>query len=259
MRFKISIVTINYNNYLGLKKTINSVINQSYDLIEYIVIDGGSIDGSKNLIKEFEGKIHSWISENDGGVYNAQNKGILKSTGDYILFLNSGDFLIDNEVISKAVSLISNEDILYGDLFLEYDGSELVIKNYPSKLSFNYFFQNESLPHPSSFIKRNLFNKVGLYNETYKIVSDWEFWLKSIFLHQVSYKKIPFPISAFNMHGMSSSNKNMEVTMYEKNDVFKKYFSGFIEDYILFHKIKNDFAKNNIIKILKKIRLIKFD
>src|SRR5690606_22317295 len=111
--FKLSIVTINLNNLVGLQKTMQSVFNQTFTDYEYIVIDGGSTDGSKEYIEKHTNKLVYWVSEKDGGVYEAMNKGIIKATGEYCNFLNSGDYFWNNSVLEK--SLVHNEvDIFYG-------------------------------------------------------------------------------------------------------------------------------------------------
>ena len=121
---KLSIITINYNNAIGLKKTIESLIEQSYQEYEYIVIDGGSDDGSKEVIWESLRYVSSWCSEKDTGVYNAMNKGIMRATGEYLLFLNSGDYLYDSTVLEDVTSTLSGEDIIYGDLLYVENGVE---------------------------------------------------------------------------------------------------------------------------------------
>src|SRR5208283_551554 len=181
MSFKLSIITVNLNNVSGLRKTIESVVNQKYTDYEYIIIDGFSTDGSVEVIKEFTDKITYWISETDKGIYNAMNKGIKRATGDYCLFLNSGDFFANSRILEKCFEHQFSEDIVYGNMILEESGILMTWK-IPPKLTFNDFYIS-SIAHPCSFIKRSLFEKTGNYNEKYKIVSDWEFFLKAIFIH----------------------------------------------------------------------------
>lgn len=119
IEMKISIITINYNNVEGLVKTIESVKSQADSNYEWIVIDGGSVDGSRKVILENQASFSYWCSEKDTGVYNAMNKGIVKSTGEYLFFLNSGDYLFDSEVLADMVTLLaSGEDVIYGDMLL---------------------------------------------------------------------------------------------------------------------------------------------
>ena len=110
---KLSIVTINLNNVAGLHETIISVLNQSSADLEYIIIDGGSTDGSAELIKEYSDRIYYWVSEPDSGIYNAMNKGIRKASGEYLLFLNSGDALASDNIVEEVFRADHNEEILY--------------------------------------------------------------------------------------------------------------------------------------------------
>jgi glycosyltransferase involved in cell wall biosynthesis len=267
----LSIITINLNNREGLRKTIESVIAQTFKKIQYIIIDGGSTDGSVDVIKEYADNINYWVSETDNGYANAHNKGIKQSTGDYLLFLNSGDYLSETTVLSDAFKYSFDEEIIYGDLYFETAGADFVLKEYPSKLTFDFFFShNESLPHPSSFIKKSLFLKVGLYGEKLKIVNDWEFWMKAIFLHQATYKRIPVAISVFNTEGMSSQFQNQKLLKSERDEVFEKYFSGFVDDYRKFYAEIADINSrfnaeraainsNIFIKILRKLQLLRYE
>lgn len=161
---KLSVITINYNNAEGLAKTMDSVFRQRFSDFEYIVIDGGSTDGSKDLIVNNQDKIAYWCSEKDSGIYNAMNKGIREASGEYLLFLNSGDFLHDFAVLEDIHPFLSGEDIVYGDLlFVHGDGKEDLFV-YPDVLSFEYFLER-SLGHPAAFIKRALFGGVPLYGD----------------------------------------------------------------------------------------------
>jgi glycosyltransferase involved in cell wall biosynthesis len=226
---RLSIISINLNNACGLLKTIKSVINQTFDDFEYILLDGGSVDKSIQIIQEYADRISFWISEQDKGIYNAMNKGILKATGDYLLFLNSGDVLIDDNVLKSVFDLRLNEDILYGDLVIS-DGVKSNVHTFPDELSYQYFISN-TIGHPSSFIKRDLFRKIGFYNEDLKFVSDWDFFLKSIIIYKVSYKHIRIPISIFLLDGCSSLNSNSEKIRNEREYVLVNLFPRFNVDY----------------------------
>ena len=119
MKPNLSIITINRNNAAGLRKTIESVVSQTYTDFDYIIIDGASTDESVDVIKEYADRITYWVSEPDTGIYNAMNKGILKANGEYCLFLNSGDWLYDNDVLNDVFSISPTEDIVYGnDVFI---------------------------------------------------------------------------------------------------------------------------------------------
>lgn len=222
---KLSIITINYNNAIGLNKTIESLIEQSYQEYEYIVIDGGSNDGSKEVILENKNHISTWCSEKDTGVYNAMNKGILRATGEYLLFLNSGDYLHDSKVLEEVISTLTGEDIIYGDLLYVDNGVKKEVCVYPAILDLYYFLEH-SLGHPSSFLKRSLFQD-SLYSENLKIVSDWEFFFKKIVLEEVSYKHINRTITAFGMGGISSQ---IDACNEERELVLHKFFPNMLCD-----------------------------
>ena len=137
---KISIITINYNDKIGLSKTINSVLNQSWQKFEFIVIDGGSNDGGLEVIEQNKDKIDYWVSEPDKGVYNAMNKGIKVAKGEYLIFMNSGDTFYDDNVLEKIENQLTAEfDIYYGDYYRVYSNSTKK-RTFPEKLSFSFFF-----------------------------------------------------------------------------------------------------------------------
>lgn len=199
---ELSIITINLNNVDGLKVTMQSVFHQSFCDIEYIVIDGGSKDGSAELIKKNADRIDYWISEPDAGIYNAMNKGILQATGKYVLFLNSGDYLANNDVLSFMSKELTGEDLVYGNL---YEGTKLdgTLTVFPDVLTVRYMMQYY-LGHPSTFIKRCLFED-GLYSEDLKIAADWEFFFRHIVIKGCSYKHVDKTVSIYNLDGLSAT------------------------------------------------------
>ena len=203
----ISIITINFNNVAGLKKTMTSVLEQTFSNIEYIVIDGGSTDGSTEYIEANQDSLAYWVSEPDKGIYNAMNKGIEKATGDYILFLNSGDWLVDYQIIEKISNEVEGAEILYGNLIKVFSENQTIIDKGPNgkEITFNTFYKG-TLNHPATLIRKDLFDKFGCYDETLKIVSDWKFFLISIGLNNTKVKYVNRAISCFNMSGLSTSN-----------------------------------------------------
>ena len=130
---KLSIITINYNNFEGLNRTLKSVINQNLKNFEYIVIDGGSTDGSKELIEKYADKISYWVSEPDRGIYHAMNKGIVKASGEYLLFMNSGDLFYNNFILNEVIDDISKYDLIYFDILIR-DGNKEYPKVSPKNL-----------------------------------------------------------------------------------------------------------------------------
>jgi glycosyltransferase involved in cell wall biosynthesis len=213
----------------GLDKTIQSVISQSYEDIEYIVIDGGSLDGSKDIIRAQEDHIAYWVSERDSGIYNAMNKGIRAATGDYLLFINSGDFLVNKTVISEVVEQGLTHDLICGNLIFEKEtGSEEWIP--ANEVTFKTFLYS-TIPHPTTLIKRNMFDVVGMYNEDHKIVSDWEFFILATCKYNCTYQHTDVFITAYSDGGVSSNPQNFAAINKERQAVLNKNFSYFIKDY----------------------------
>lgn len=227
---KLSIITINLNNASGLQKTMESLFGQTFMDFEYIVIDGDSTDGSKALIQNNLHKLSYWVSEKDKGIYNAMNKGIVKATGEYILFMNSGDYLYSSNTLKDVFEHSNNEDIIYGDAMVDRGDVQNEVKFFPANLTFKYFM-NRTLHHTSAIIKTDLFNKHGLYNEGFKIMSDWEFFIKTICLYQASYKYINQIISCFNPDGISSQISSGQLKLDERAIVLNRYFGAFLPDY----------------------------
>ena len=214
---KISIITINLNNKDGLKKTIESVINQTvYDKVEYIIIDGGSTDGSKELIEQHKDKLYYWCSEPDRSIYNAMNKGITVSTGDYLLFLNSGDYLAENNVLERVLPYLEY-DFVYGNEWKVNERYKCPYEaKYPDKLD-ESFFRRTSLPHQSTFIKSELL-KEKPYSEDFKIISDWKFFIEE-FRSGKTYKHMPFIVSVYDCSGFSY--QHLDLMQKEKNIFYK--------------------------------------
>jgi glycosyltransferase involved in cell wall biosynthesis len=169
LKQKISIITINYNNLEGLKKTVSSVTNQTWKGFQFIIIDGGSNDGSLEYIKTNEDVFDYWVSESDNGVYHAMNKGIKNANGEYLFFLNSGDQFYNKKVLEKNNSFLKEKDIIYFNLKV-IDENKVFIKEYPEVLSFSYFVK-DTLPHPATFIKKELFDRIGLYDENLRMTT----------------------------------------------------------------------------------------
>lgn len=248
----LTIITINYNNADGLKKTMNSVINQSFTEFEYIIIDGNSTDSSIEIIKSYDFANLNWISENDNGIYNAMNKGIKKANGKYLLFLNSGDILADNNVLSLISPKINNNYSFVGcNILLDYHYKK-ELREHPEKISFSYLV-SKSIFHPSTFIKKEMFDLYGMYNENNKIISDWEFFFKTVALNGESFQKISEILTVFNMEGISSDINNSALVKEEKNSVFQKHLKSIHNsnlDLFLFEQFKSPTKR---IKYLKKI------
>jgi glycosyltransferase involved in cell wall biosynthesis len=263
--YKLSIITINYNNAKGLKRTIESVVNQTYKNIEYIVIDGGSSDESVEVINEYKNKFAYCISEKDNGIYQAMNKGIKEAHGEYCLFLNSADYLFSDNVISEVFAHKPIESIIACDMIFDNESGVLEVSKQLDSLSFLYMMRT-SIWHPATFIKRDLFNMYGLYNDSYKIAADYDFFLKTTMLESVSYKHLSVALSVFDIKGISSDKKYEMIAQTERMDIQKKYFHQFIidaanehnrliesEEYKLFISLQ----KKSVFTLYKKLYVIK--
>lgn len=204
---KISIITINYNNCIGIEKTIKSVLNQTIKDYEYIVIDGGSTDGSVDTLKQNDKNITYWVSEPDKGIYNAMNKGIRKAEGEYCIFMNSGDAFYDLNVLENVIPFLDGTDVVYGNT--EYTDGK-IRKSVDEPPYFSFFFVS-SFSHQSTFIRTELLKKY-LYDESLKIVADWKFFLQTLILNNGSFKAVDLQISLYDATGISSTNK----ILYEK-------------------------------------------
>lgn len=231
MKNKVSIITINYNNAEGLQRTMDSVLNQSCRDFEYIVIDGGSSDSSKDIILSHRDRLTHWVSEPDKGIYNAMNKGIQAATGEYCLFLNSGDYLYSDTVIENILKMSYNEDIV-SFVTVNTDGKVSHRKKAPENISL-YSLIDASLPHPSTLIKRSLLVKIGGYDETYKIVSDWIFFIESLIFSNASYRTIDYNLSVFDRASYSISSHQSGLRDFETQRYLNSRLPRVLPDYFL--------------------------
>lgn len=216
---KLSIITINYNNIEGLQKTIQSILSQTWKDYEWIVIDGGSTDGSKELLEKNKDHFSYWCHEKDNGVFNAMNKGIANANGEYLNFMNSGDTFYDSETLEKALSLITNENVgvYYGDYYESFSDGHLRERIMPKDLDLR-FIMHMPLNHQSTFIKRSLLSDHG-YDESYRIVSDWKAFIQWL-VAGVPFCHLDMHVAKFDMSGINQSmeeKKNLELQrMYQE-------------------------------------------
>lgn len=251
MQPKISIITVNYNNLAGLKKTVESVRSQTWQELEYIIIDGDSTDGSKDYLEQNTKLFDYCVSEPDRGVYHAMNKGIAKATGEYLFFLNSGDHFYNNKVLEKNQHLIENYDLIYFNMQVVGEHKQF-IKEYPDSLSFAYFLK-DSLPHPAIFINRNLFQKVGLFKDDFKIVADWKFFIDSVCRYNASYFHVDTTLTIFYLDGISSLLENRIIIDKEKQEVLQSNYAAYmqdLDDVLKYMTIVYSLRRSRIIKCL---------
>ncbi|MCM0237090.1 glycosyltransferase [Bacteroides fragilis] len=217
-KYKLSIITVNYNNVKGLVDTIESVVNQTNQDFEYIIIDGGSTDGSVDVIKEYTNKIDYWISEKDNGIYHAMNKGVRMVSCEYCIFMNSGDVFYSNDVIAQVYNKGLSADIVTGITSIVFNG----LKTWwipPLNVDFSFFYTT-TLSHQGSFIKASIL-KENLYDERYKIASDWKFFLYALIVLKYSYKSINVIVSRSDTVGVSS---NLSLANFERKNILENMF-----------------------------------
>lgn len=219
---KLSIITINYNNLEGLKRTYDSVVAQTCQDFEWIIIDGGSTDGSKEFIEEHQEHFAYWCSEPDKGIYNAMNKGIMKATGVYLQFLNSGDRLVDEKVTNDFLCLEKDEDVISGDIIR--DGNMEAISPNPDEDNLDFdIFLHSNISHQPSFICKELFERYGMYDEKLKVVSDWKFFTNVLMIQGCSYWHWHRVVADYKTGGISSPQGNYEVHMKERKKELDRY------------------------------------
>lgn len=232
MLVELTIITVNLNNAAGLKKTIESVVNQSFRSVDYIVIDGASKDNSRQIIQDYDSFISYWISESDNGIYHAMNKGIRKAAGEYCLFLNSGDWLAEPTTLESVFAQKPHADIVAGDVYF-YDSQQNAIKWHvpsPDQLTAKTLFLG-TLPHQATFIRRSLFGKIGLYNEQLKIASDWLFFIEALVEQGCSYQHHKGPVAYFNMDGISCNPATESLPRREQLYILRQKYPLFLPDY----------------------------
>mgnify|MGYP004442839637 CR=1 FL=1 len=203
----LSIITVNRNNAKGLRATIESVLAQTCREFEFIVIDGNSDDGSKEVVEEYKDLIDFSVSEPDKGIYNAMNKGIAHANGDYCLFMNSGDKFFNNEVMEKiklAVNAGADHDFLAGDsLWYNSEGKQWMV--YAPDVMDTFFMRTGSLCHQSVLTRTSILKQTG-YDEQYKIVADWMQMSQQMILGHATYQRLPFTIATVGAEGFSLSH-----------------------------------------------------
>ena len=218
MTLKISLITVTYNSAQTLQDTISSVAKQEYPDIEYIVVDGSSKDNTVDIIRRNESTISNWVSEPDKGMYDAMNKGINMATGDVIGILNSDDFFFDPKVLAEiaaAFNASSSPDAVIGDIvFVDDEDENKIIRRYsakkwkPSKFAWGYM-----PPHPSFFVRKEFFDKLGSYKTDYKIAADYELLIRFLLKGKINWKYLPIVTTKMRMGGLSTQGFQSLVTL----------------------------------------------
>lgn len=230
---KLSIVTICLNEEKTILRTIQSVLEQTFSDFEYIIIDGGSTDGTCQIISNYEDKLKLSISEPDNGLFDAMNKSLNHANGEYVIFLNSGDSFASSDVLSKVFNSGYNYDLIYGDVIFQYSSGIKFRRKSPKSLNKLYFYI-DSLNHQTVFMKRELLLKAAPFDVSFKIIADYDLILKCVYQLNCSYKHVDLPISIFYLNGISSDPKYFLTQSKERQICLQRYFSN--EELIRFNK-----------------------
>ena len=217
---KVSIITVAFNSAATIAHCMQSVLDQSYSNIEYIVVDGLSKDNTLNIVREFEplfaGKMR-WISENDNGIYDAMNKGLHMATGDVVGILNSDDFFTDNDVIEKVAQAFTDDkiDAVYGDVhFVRETNLSRCVRYYSSAGFRPWWLRFGIMPaHPSFYARKEVFQKAGLYKTDYKIGGDFEMMVRLFKRFDIKTKYLPMVFVTMRMGGASTKNVGSRLTL----------------------------------------------
>jgi glycosyltransferase involved in cell wall biosynthesis len=240
MDLKISIITVTYNSAATLEQTILSVLDQSYQNIEYVILDGGSTDETLQIIEKYKTKISKFISEKDNGLYDALNKGIDLASGDIIGFLHSDDFYIDNTIIDQyAKTFIKNHsDAVYSDLFyVDRNNPNKIIRKWKSgNHKPNSFLHGWMPPHPTFFVKKEVYQQFGKFNLEFKHSADYEIMLRFIhknkikvnYLHEFTIKMRVGGQSNVNMQNRINAN-NEDRKAWRVNGLTPRFYTSYLK------------------------------
>lgn len=213
-----SIITVCFNDCHGLKKTMDSILGQTIDNYEFLIIDGGSKDRSKELIMQYQDKLSFWCSEPDKGIYNAMNKGVKHAKGKYVLFLNAGDVFHSKSVLEEVACQLEDKDIVSGYALKNGD----TILNIHEKNILMMFFHS-TFSHQATFIKKELFADYQ-YDESLRFVSDWKAWIDWVILGNKTYKYIDTIVADYDFNGISSDSSNWKKIVAERQQVLQNAF-----------------------------------
>jgi glycosyltransferase involved in cell wall biosynthesis len=219
-----SIITICRNESNKIRETCESIVSQKYYNYEWIVIDGASTDGTISILQEYSRHISILVSESDGGIYEAMNKGLSIAKGKYVVFMNGGDSFASPRVLDKVASS-PDVDLIYGDIFLNSVSGEVV--KFPDQLYDGYLLR-KTIPHQATFYNMQLFDRIGNFNTSYRIAADYELYVRMLEIAKVSYYHISEPLAICDQDGISSNTKLRKIRRRENHRVRKKYFKKYL-------------------------------
>jgi glycosyltransferase involved in cell wall biosynthesis len=220
---KFSIITVCLNEAKSIRATCDSICSQSYIDFEWIVIDGGSTDGTLEILREYEDSIDCLISEPDTGIYNAMNKGAVKASGQYLIFMNGGDRFACADAL-LMVSKAPRAQMLYGDVYLGDPSGD--VETYPEVVESGYMLR-KMIPHQATFYQRATFEAVGGYDESFKIAADYDLYVRLFELEGITHQHIPHPIAIFDLEGISNSKDFRQLRKRENHRIRKQYFKKY--------------------------------
>ncbi|OHE09012.1 MAG: glycosyl transferase [Sulfurimonas sp. RIFOXYD12_FULL_33_39] len=237
---KVSIITVVRNNKECIKDAIESVLNQTYKDIEYIIIDGASSDGTVEIVQSYKDKISKFISESDRGLYDAMNKGLALASGDIVGILNSDDFYIDEFVIEKVVKEFESlhVDSVFADLvYVKPDNLDKTVRYYDSGHFNPQKFAYGWMPaHPTFFVKREVYEKYGLFRTDLKIASDFDILVRFLYTHKISYSYIKEVLIKMRTGGVSTNGFKSKIVLNKE----------------ILQVCRDNNIKTNLLKILSK-------
>lgn len=253
----VTVITIVFNGAEHLEETILSVLNQTYDNVEYILVDGGSLDGTLDIIRKYEHAIDYWVSEKDAGIYDAMNKGIGLATGEWINFMNAGDLFYENKTIDMVVHKSESDlgvALIYGDIERVSDRYMYLanVKKALSPVTIEDFVMKMPICHQSMFFRLWSFKLMGLYNIRYKICADHD-WLIKLILNGYRLKYLSVCIASYNMDGVSSSSIFRRER--ERLDIALMHFNAGLKLKVYF-RASISFVKSPITFCLSKLNLL---
>ena len=252
---KITVVTISYNAKVEIERTIHSVVNQRLADFEYIVVDGASTDGTVDIIRKYQNIITKWISEPDTGIYNAMNKGIDMATGDYCIFMNAGDVFANNNVLYQIDSFLKlGYDIYNGNAFYVKNREVLWYRKCHKDVSLSYFYRS-SICHQATFIKTDLLKSLH-YDEGFRMVSDWKFWIQTLCKGGASYLPVDVDVCCFDMTGLTNTNR--ERGLKERNVVLQELLTEEERNHceVIICKNRKRFYRNKYLSIQRNLWLL---
>lgn len=235
---KISVITVAYNAEKTISNTIKSVVNQSHDNIEYIIVDGGSSDGTVEIIKQYAEHIQAWVSEPDQGIYDAMNKGITMATGDVIGILNADDVYAHQDVLDRVEAILEKDsvDVCFADLQFIND-SKKVVRHYSSARFQPKELRNGWMPaHPTLYVKKDFFEQVGEFRTDYKIAADYEWIVRAFLKNEASWEYVHEVWVYMGLGGVST----------------KSLKSSWILNNEIVHACRENGIKTNIFRVLMK-------